>query len=129
MSVQVRELQPLGYEIVIERRPIKTGLMAGRAAQVKMLVINGDKRSVVEWAAAYGINYATVKSRVNACKPLECLFVPVKPHNKHSPLKLTETEKLNRVYADAALAHSNMMRIFKPYSGARNKQLPYFSVF
>ena len=127
MSVKVKEIQPLGYDVVIERRPIKTGLMAGRVAQVKMLVINGDKRSVVEWAAAYGINHATVKSRVNAGKPLECLFVPVKPQ-KHKRLKPAENEQLKRVYADAAFANKNMMRIFKPYSSARNKQLPYISV-
>ena len=127
MSVQVKELQPMGYEIVIERRPIKTGLMSCRVAAVKMLVINGDKRSVIEWAAAYGINYATVKSRVNACKPLECLFVPVKPQ-KHKRLKPAENDQLKRVYADAAFAHSNMMRIFIPYSSKRNKQLPYISV-
>lgn len=126
MSVQVKDLQPLGYEIVIDCRPINTGLRAGLVRPVKMLVINGDKRSVVEWAAAYGISYTTVKSRVNSHQPLERLFAPVKPKKKRT--KVPETDQDARVYADAALAHSNMMRIFRPYKSALNKQMPYISI-
>ena len=126
MSVQVKELPTLGYEIVIDCRPINTGLRAGLVRPVKMLVINGDKRSVVEWAAAHGISYTTVQSRVNSHQPLERLFAPVKPRKKC--MKFPKTNQDARVYADAALAHSNMMRIFRPYKSALIKQMPYISV-